>query len=221
MRIFILLTFLNIQLAKSQNDTLIYIGDPMCSWCYGFGPELDKIIKAFPNTPFEIIMGGLRPEGRETIGDLKEFLWNHWKEVQIRSGQKFNFSILNKEEMFYDTEPACRAVVIMRRLNHDCAYDFYKAAQHSFFYENIDPLEGETYARLAKDFGVDEEIFLDLFNDEQSKADTYSDFSLAEAMGIHSFPTLIAKIDNKLYLVSNGFQNAEQLILRLKAKGLQ
>ena len=23
---------------------LIYIADPMCSWCYGFGPELAKLL---------------------------------------------------------------------------------------------------------------------------------------------------------------------------------
>lgn len=23
---------------------LVYVGDPMCSWCYGFGPRLDALL---------------------------------------------------------------------------------------------------------------------------------------------------------------------------------
>ena len=40
---------------------LIYIADPMCSWCYGFGPELSKLLARHPDATVDVVMGGLRP----------------------------------------------------------------------------------------------------------------------------------------------------------------
>ena len=45
--IIIVLFGMNSSNLNAQRDTLIYIGDPMCSWCYGFAPEMDKILEAF------------------------------------------------------------------------------------------------------------------------------------------------------------------------------
>lgn len=39
---------------------LVCYGDPMCSWCYGFGPELAALLEARPDVPLRIVVGGLR-----------------------------------------------------------------------------------------------------------------------------------------------------------------
>ena len=70
---------------------LIYIGDPMCSWCYGFSNELSFIVEEYEDTvEFEMIMGGLRPYNTETMIDLKDFLSHHWEDVAKASGKKFS-----------------------------------------------------------------------------------------------------------------------------------
>ena len=43
---------------------LIYFSDPMCSWCYGFGPELSKLVERRPDLKLSPVMGGLRPYNR-------------------------------------------------------------------------------------------------------------------------------------------------------------
>ncbi|MBK9735849.1 MAG: DsbA family protein [Saprospiraceae bacterium] len=206
---------------KSQSDTLIYIGDPMCSWCYGFTPELDAIKAAFPQSSFEMVMGGLRPDGTETMGDLKEFLWNHWIEVQQASGQKFNFSILNKHDIMYNTEPACRAIIVADKLKPGIKYSYFQAVQKSFYLENNHPGDIDVYTKIAANLGLDADAFYALFQNPQSKMDAYSDFDLAASMGVKGFPALIAKIDGKLYLVTNGYQKADKIIKLLKAKGME
>jgi|TARA_B110000037_G_scaffold146884_1_gene165944 putative protein-disulfide isomerase len=48
--------------AQETKPQLIYVGDPMCSWCYGFSDELIEIAQAFKNNVyFKIIVGGLKP----------------------------------------------------------------------------------------------------------------------------------------------------------------
>lgn len=208
-------------LLGQQKDTLIYIGDPMCSWCYGFSPELDKIKAAFPETAFEMVMGGLRPGGTEKMMDLRAFLHEHWTEVHRASGQRFNFAILKKSEITYDTEPACRAVILAGKMNSNIKYDYFKAVQESFYMQNNLPNEDDTYVQIAAKLGLDPEVFHSRFRKSQAKMDAFSEFDLAATMGVRSFPALIAKIEGKLYMVTNGYQKAERIIKLLQNRGLK
>ncbi|MEJ6694109.1 MAG: hypothetical protein QNL00_10970, partial [Saprospiraceae bacterium] len=65
-----------------DKPTLIYVGDPMCSWCYGFSHEIeDAITELGEEIQLEVVMGGLRPYNTQTMADLKDFLSDHWKHV--------------------------------------------------------------------------------------------------------------------------------------------
>jgi putative protein-disulfide isomerase len=220
---FSFITFLMFESLKAENlkDTIIYVGDPMCSWCYGFSPELDKIKAAFPNTHFLMVMGGLRINGDESMEDLSSFLWEHWKDVQKASGQKFNFSILKNSNFFYDTEPACRAVVLVRNLFPDMEYKFFKALQHAFYFDNYDPTEIETFNKVLADLKLDDTQFNKLFKKTDSRDNVIIDFQNAQSLGVKGFPALFARINGKLYSVTNGYQKADKLINLLKDKGMK
>lgn len=206
--------------SQANNDTLIYIGDPMCSWCYGFAPELDKILAAFPNVPLEIVVGGLRVNGDESMMELHDFLTDHWREVHDASGQDFNYAILKQSIVLYNTEPACRAVYVMGQMAPEKKYTYFKLVQRGFYYHNYLPHDAENYAKLAAECGVDYEQFLNKFESRQAKVEVFSDFDLAQKLGATGFPTLIAQIDGKLYLVTQGYQKAEKIIALLKSKDL-
>ena len=68
--------------------TLVYIGDPMCSWCWGAAPELTRLQDHYQKQlDFEIILGGLRPFTEHTMTDKqKNFLREHWVEIQEMTG---------------------------------------------------------------------------------------------------------------------------------------
>lgn len=206
---------------SSQSDTLIYIGDPMCSWCYGFSPELDKIKAAFPNTVFEMVMGGLRAGGQETVADLEDFLHHHWIEVEKASGQRFNHAILSRGNLIYNTEPACRAVTVVRQLNPQKTYEYFKSLQKAFYVENLIPTDLDVLTQLAFEVGINPEDFKNTYRNPQAKADVYSEFDLANALGAKGFPTLIAKINQRMFLVTSGYQKSDKIILSLKNRGLR
>ena len=57
-----LLVTITLMMANTMNSqdkpTLIYIGDPMCSWCYGFGHEIEDVITELgENVQLEMVMG--------------------------------------------------------------------------------------------------------------------------------------------------------------------
>ncbi|WIM05793.1 MAG: hypothetical protein OHM77_00460 [Candidatus Nitricoxidivorans perseverans] len=80
-----------------------YIGDPMCSWCWGISPALKEVSTycQIRGLDFSVHVGGLRHE---------------WENIHRVTGQPFGFSVLDEAEFNYDTEPACRAVVAISRL---------------------------------------------------------------------------------------------------------
>lgn len=207
--------------AISQRDTLIYIGDPMCSWCYGFTSELDKITDYFPSVPLMVIVGGLRPGGTESFGELKDFLSKHWSEVEEVSGQPFNHGILENAHFVYNTEPACRSVMTMNHFNPDLTYEYFKRIQKGFYYYNQWPGDPFFYGSVAQALNVEKNLFISKMESEDMKNTTRKSFEWAASLGVRSFPTLMAKINGQWVVISQGYQKAEKMIPILKRKGIQ
>lgn len=214
---FVILIFLQFIIMAQEKPTLIYFGDPMCSWCYGFSPEFNKAVETLGDRlDVELVMGGLRPYNTQTMTDLGDFLKHHWEEVHQRSGQPFQYDILRKKDLVYDTEPACRAVVTVRQMNPALAFSFFKAVQHSFYAENRNPNLTETFATVAEQLGVDKNEFKRLFESEEMKNMVREDFTYAGEMDVRGFPTVILKNGDDLYLLSNGYTEAVHLLEQVK-----
>jgi len=44
---------------------LIFIIDPMCSWCWGFHPVIEELRQKYTDTyKFSLVVGGLRTSGQ-------------------------------------------------------------------------------------------------------------------------------------------------------------
>lgn len=215
----ILFILFQISTMAQTKPILIYFGDPMCSWCYGFSPEFSKVCDTFEDdVEIKIIMGGLRPYGEQTMSELSDFLHHHWEEVGERSGQKFNYGILKNMDFVYDTEPACRAVVTMRELNPKKEFDYFKSIQLAFYFENKDTNISSTFSEVAKRYGVDENLFLEKFNSEEMKNKVREDFLFSQNMGVRGFPTVALKIGEDFYLISNGYMEADNLIEKINKR---
>jgi len=197
---------------QAQNPTIIYIGDPMCSWCYGFAPEITKVKEALPGYDFKVVLGGLRPQGTETMADLGDFLEHHWKEIEKRSGLPINYGVIGDESFVLDTEPGSRAVVVAREMNPEIELDFFKAVQRAFYVDNKDMTSENTFTEIAKAFDLDTAVFKQKFNSEEARYNTRSDFQLAAEMGIKGFPSVVVRHNGQLYLAANGYREAEDLL---------
>ncbi len=192
---------------------IIYVGDPMCSWCYGFSPEISKVKDHFEGQlDFQLIMGGLRPYNKETMTDLGDFLQKHWKEVGDRSGQEFNYEILKDESFVYDTEPSARAVVAVRQMDAQKEFEFFKSVQTLFYKENKNTNLVESYLPLVEEMGLDAETFKALFESDKGKEAVRADFVQSGEMGIRGFPTIVLQKGEEFFLIANGYAESEKLI---------
>ncbi len=197
----------------SKKATLIYVGDPMCSWCYGFAPELSAAIKQLNDkVEVQLIMGGLRPYNTETMGDLGDFLKDHWQHVAEASQQPFNYDILSDTNFVYDTEPPSRAVLVVRKLKPEMELPFFKAVQKAFYADNKNTHDVATYTEIAKTYGIDAANFKAEFESEAMKQAVRDDFANAGEMGVRGFPTVILQKNEKLFLICNGYAKAAEVV---------
>lgn len=197
---------------EKETKKIIYIGDPMCSWCYGFGPELDKLKTKYPDLEMELILGGLRPHGTETMGKMKGFLREHWDHVKEASGLEFGYDILDQEDFVYDTEPSCRAVETARSLKPEITLDFYHAVQKAFYKDSKDTRYLNLFLEIAEAFELDTEKFAELYDSEEIKQKTRENFEMAAGMGIRGFPSVVLQKGEQYYLLSRGYQKAEAMM---------
>lgn len=202
----------------AQSDMkLIYVGDPMCSWCYGFSPELEKIVTHYQDElDLEIIMGGLRPYHNVPISEMKDFLAHHWEDVGKASGQPFEYGILDRSDLNYDTEPPCRASVVVRNMNKAKELDFFQEAQKAFYFHNKDMNQASTYHSIIEKLGLDTAKFDALFHSDEYKAAVKKDFEKARSIGVSSFPTLLIQNGQKTTVVARGYAKSETVVRSIR-----
>ena len=195
---------------------LIYIADPMCSWCWGFAPTIESISQRFGESlPIRLMMGGLRPGTTKPLDEAgRRTIREHWEHVREASGQLFDFRFFEREGFVYDTEPASWAVVVMRRAGLTELLAFLHCLQAAFYAENRDVTDEQVLADIAAQSGFDREAFLQAFRGEEAKQETWHDFASAQRAGITGFPTLIAGVGEEApySLVTQGYQPSDRLI---------
>ena len=203
----------------NSNLEIIYVGDPMCSWCWGIAPDLKKLRDHYREEQinFKIVVGGLRPGGGEPWDDkMKAFLKHHWEEVNKRSGQPFGYALFEKEHFNYDTEPPCRAAVVARSFIKEKELEFFSAIKKKFYVDSEDPGNVEFYQSLCEEFNIDFEQFKHRFNSPEYKQATHEEFVLNRNWGVTGYPSVILKKDDQLYAVAQGFASFEDMKGRIE-----
>ena len=203
---------------------LIYVADPMCSWCYGFAKPLDALL-AQPGTaaPLQraLVMGGLRPFTTDTMAPERvNELVGHWQHVAEASGQPFTqapHTAMHAQGFVYDTEPASRAIISVRTHWPKLVWRYLKAVQHAFYAEGKNVTQPEVLADVADALGIPRADFARVFASQEMRDATLADFAQAQSWGIRGFPALIAEHGDHLHLVGQGYMPIDALRERLEA----
>lgn len=202
---------------------LVYFADPMCSWCYGFAPVIEAIrAEHGRRLPIRLILGGLRPGTTTPMdGAAKTRTRQHWDHVLEASGQVFDHAFFERDGFIYDTEPACRAVVLARRQSSDSALDLLDRLHRAFYGDNRDITDPEILATIAGEAGFDPAAFAAHFTEADLRKETERDFQISQQTGVTGFPTVIAGNgrDSDYAMLTAGFQ-AKQRIMPALARWL-
>ena len=203
---------------------LIYVADPMCSWCYGFGKTMEALLAAPGDAaPLQLalMMGGLRPYTTEPLGAGRAAeIAGHWKHVHEATGLPFagdDTSAMHRPGFVYDTEPASRATVAVRTHWPQHVWRYFKAVQKAFYADGRDVTRREVLAEVAEETGLPRGNFEVAFDSEAMRDAARGDFAQAQHWGIRGFPALVAEAGGELHLVAQGYLPDDALRQRLAA----
>lgn len=200
-----------------EKPTLWYIADPMCSWCWGFAPVIEKIREEYSALfSMKLMPGGLRP-GTDTplSSDKRAQILHHWHTVHTTTGQPFTFENALQSNFIYDTEPACRSITSVAIIAPALVFPFFATIQHAFYVEQADVTQPDVLKKLAIDLNIPGAQFSRIFQSDEAKQRTLESFQHAARWGISGFPALVAENKPDHYLITMGFRPVEALRQRL------
>lgn len=195
---------------------LIYFADPMCSWCYGFSRVVEAVRAAFgEGLPIRLVMGGLRPGAEAPMGEAARVeIEAHWRQVHEATGLPFDPAALRRPGFVYDTDPAARGVVVIRRGDPELAIPYLARVQTAFYAEGRDVTRGPLLAELAAEFGLDPDRFLADWSSDAAQKETWRDYAISQRAGVGGFPTLVAGPDDEgvFGVVTRGYAPPAQVV---------
>lgn len=197
-----------------MKSLLLYVADPMCSWCWGFSPVFGHVRERFADRfDTALLMGGLAAGNREPLdASTRESIREHWEHVFEASGQAFDFGFFDREAFVYDTEPACRAVVCARELEPGAEFGMLEGVHRAFYAENRDVTNATVLADVAAAEGLDRAAFSEALEDPKMHLATGNDFSVVRTAGIQGFPALLAGAEERGFTaVTVGYQPYEAI----------
>ncbi|EMY78724.1 thioredoxin [Leptospira weilii serovar Ranarum str. ICFT] len=197
--------------------SILYAADPLCPWCYGFGPILQKVREDYKSKiRFSLVLGGLRFENSAEFltPELARTLKHEWKDAESATKRPFRWGLLDGNDFLYDSFPACKAVISVQKINPEIAFDYLNALSESFHFENQDPTSFRTFVTLSEKFGISAEEFQSVF--ENTDTETRNDFYFGFSLGVSAFPSLIFSDGLESGILTRGFCTYEQVDSILK-----
>jgi len=190
---------------------LIFVIDPMCSWCWGFHPVIEELREKHADKfQFSLVVGGLRTKGQMPWTDeSKKYLAQNWNAVAQQTKQPFSFSLLNREHFDYDTYPACKAIVTVRELwGDEASFEYLTNIQEAFYAKGEDTTLIETLLKYVED----KENFLVFYKSDRAEILMKHDFAKARSMGANSFPSIV-KIDREGHMIcQKGYMTIDKVL---------
>lgn len=199
-----------------KKPTLIYAYDPLCGWCFGFHPVMEKLAERFKDKlDIRVIPGGLAiGENAQSIREGYSYIIGALKQVEDTTGVEFgqNFKLLAEEGSYiYDSMPSCKAQTVINNTAPELSLNFAGKLQHAIFVDGKNLNQPDTFVDLLKNSGVDTDKFIEQFESEDTHKQTMQQFEWCRTMGASGFPTLLLEINDEVGLMSKGYRPYDTL----------
>lgn len=195
--------------------TLLYVVDPMCSWCWGFTEVRREVSEAFPELEWQLVMGGLAPDSDEPMDEAtKTYVQEAWRAVAQRTGVEFNHAFWFECAPRRSTYPSCRAVIVAGESGK--AEEMLAAIQRAYYQEARNPSDTETLTALAQEIGLDPAAFEAALRAPETQERLERDFALRSGIGAYSFPSVGLLDGAQAQLLTTGWCEASMLSAALR-----
>lgn len=198
-----------------MNKKLIYVHDPMCSWCYGFSRTYQQLIEKLPED-IEVVrlLGGLAPDTEEIMPEsTRQMVRQNWERIsQVIPGVEFNYDFWTKCQPRRATYPACRAIIAAREQGEEYDDAMTRQIQQAYYQQARNPSDNETLVELAGEMGLDQDRFSEQLTAESTHQRLLNELSTSRSIGISGFPSLVLQKDDRLESVLVNYTDVEAML---------
>jgi len=198
-----------------MNTKIRFFVDPMCAWCWAMKPTMQKMIEQVGSkAEIELLMGGMRVRGntKKIEGDYKDYLKQVFDRVTNMSGQTMNMSVLETNDLYFDSENSCKAVVeIRKQLGTAAAIEYLHKIQAAYFIDGKNITKPDVLAELARDgFTNNVEEFLTAITSEDNEKQAFQEFKFVQQQNVRGFPDVHILEGERLVQNVSGFVSFQQ-----------
>ncbi|AXA43881.1 DsbA family protein [Rhizobium leguminosarum] len=163
---------------------LTYLYDPLCGWCYGAAPALDKMAK-LDNLTVELIPAGLfAGEGARPLDErFAAYAWHIDQRINRLTGQAFSQlyrdQVLAGADSMFDSAPATLGIIAVGLTQLDREREALKALQNARYVDGRNTSEIAVVAEVLDQAGFSDaaarvrapdEALLDIYRNRIGKS---------------------------------------------------
>lgn len=212
----------SVKIKKMDKVKIIYVFDPMCGWCFGFG----NVMKTFAanhkdSFDFDIISGGMVVGEREgPVGDFADYILSAYHRVEEYSGAKFGQPYLDQlktKSIWSSSVKPAIAIETFKTFHPEHAIAFAHAVQSAYFVDGKDLRDEQVYKTLIAPYHINENEFISKLNSDTLYQTTLTGFQTSSNLGVTGFPAVIMVHKGKYYAVARGYTNIETLTQNIQS----
>lgn len=204
---------------KNITSTLIYVHDPMCSWCWSFRPVW-QAVKQGLNDKVEIqyLLGGLAADSQAVMPeDMQQSIRRTWQRIQQEvPGTEFNYAFWEKCQPRRSTYPACRAIIACRMQQPSLEQAMLLAIQQAYYLNAQNPSDETVLVNLAEKIGLDVKQFAVDIRSENCQNILLQEVKHCRDIGVSSFPGLVLKKGESYVLLDLDYNNSKTILDQIK-----
>ena len=200
---------------KFVNDTLHYVHDPMCSWCWAFRPTWHKVLKELPShINVNYLLGGLAPDNDLPMPlETQKYVQDNWIKIQkVVPGTKFNYDFWTLNEPRRSTYLSCRAVIAAKKQHPDFEVLMIEGIQKAYYLNALNPSNEDTLINIAQDIGLNEELFRQDIKSTEINDLLLDQIHTIKTISISGFPSLVFVKKNNFKRIKIDYLNSNNII---------
>jgi len=207
----------------ADRPVLVYGNDPLCGWCFAIGPDLLAAkAELGEEVTWQLECGGLVVGERvRPVADDEAYLRAGLAQVEQVSGRRASTAyydrVLGAGTWVSDSEPPCRAVLIVRDMAPDLVLDFSHGLTDALYLAGQLPDDPETIREVAERSGLDGAEVVRLWSDPSALGTTQEAFRRARAFGVTTYPSLFLCHGGTARELFAGWLDAAGIVARVRA----
>lgn len=206
-----------------MDKTLIYVHDPMCSWCWGFEPVRTALFNSLDSSiTIKRFVGGLAPDSDEPMPQqMQNMLQATWHKIQQTiPGTEFNFDFWETCSPRRSTYPSNRAIIAAREQGIEYDEVMTLLIQKAYYTQAKNPSDENLLIALAEKLSATSNFntqrFIEDINSPKVEKIFKEELGYTKQLGLNSFPSLAYQIGNNIYSIALDYNNANNMLAQIE-----